>query len=414
MRGTGKRDAEPAEAVAVAAEDAAVDAAADAAEGAVKADVAADRASQAAARAEEAAEQLAATDQHPLGKPGEPLQRHSAFYIGFFGGLGALVAWWLGQQILAVGSILILVVVAMFLAAGLNPVVEFFMRRGMKRTWAVLCVIVVVLIGITLFISAIVPVISDQVALLTKNAPGWLDQLTNNKQVKELDEQYDVIDKVRDYVQDGDFVSRVTGGALGVGIAVLSALANTFIVVVLMLYFLASLPTTKEAIYRLAPATRRERVGKLGDQVIRSVGGYVSGAFLVAVCAGISSLIFLFIVGLGEYAVALSFVVALLSLIPMVGATIAMVLVSLIGLTVSPGTAIACFIFYLAYQQLENYLIYPKVMARSVNVPGSVTVVAALLGGTLLGFVGALMAVPTAAAILMLTREIFIRRQDAR
>lgn len=395
------------------------DAAKDAAVGAAEADDAAERAVEAAARAEdaadEAAEQLAAAEeQFPLGEPGEPLQKHSAFYIGFFGGLGLLVAWWLGQQILAVGSILILIVVAMFLAAGLNPIVEFFMRRGMKRTWAVLCVIVVVLIGITLFIAAIVPVISDQVALLTKNAPGWLDELTHNKQIKELDDEYAVIDKVQDYVRDGDFVSRVTGGALGVGIAVLSALANTFIVIVLMLYFLAALPTTKEAMYRLAPASRRDRVGKLGDQVIRSVGGYVSGAFLVAVCAGVSSLIFLFIVGLGEYAVALSFVVALLSLIPMVGATIAMVLVSLIGLTISPGTAIACFIFYLAYQQVENYLIYPKVMARSVNVPGSVTVVAALLGGTLLGFVGALMAVPTAAAVLMLTREIFIRRQDAR
>ena len=89
-----------------------------------------------------------------------------------------------------------------------------------------------------------------------------------------------------------------------------------------MLYFLSSLEKTKHAFYRLAPRSRRDRVTKLGDRVIASVGGYVSGAFVVASCAGITSLIFLFIVGLGEYAVALAFVVALLDVIPMIGATI--------------------------------------------------------------------------------------------
>lgn len=307
-----------------------------------------------------------------------------------------------------------LIVVAMFLAAGLNPSVEFFMRRGLKRAYAVLVVIAAVLVAVALFVLAIVPVISDQITAITENAPGWLDQLQSNQQVQQLDEKYDIISRIKDYVAQGDFASGVFGGVLGVGLAVLSALANTFIIVVLTLYFLSSLNTTKEAMYRLAPASRRERVAKLGDQVIRSVGGYVSGAFIVAMCAGITSLIFLFIVGLGEYAVALAFVVALLDVIPMIGATLGAVVVTAIGFATDPTIGIACLVFYVVYQQLENYVLYPRVMSRAVDIPGSVTVIAALIGAGLLGVVGALLAIPTAAAILMLTKEIVIRRQDAR
>ncbi|MEJ7795324.1 MAG: AI-2E family transporter [Nocardioides sp.] len=320
----------------------------------------------------------------------------------------------MGSALLSVSSYLVLIVVAMFLAAGLNPSVEFFMNRGLKRAYAVLVVITAVLVAVTLFVLAIVPVITDQIAAITENAPGWFDQLQSNQQVQQLDEKYDIISKAKDYVANGDFASGVFGGVLGVGLAVLSALANTFIIVVLTLYFLSSLNTTKDAMYRLAPASRRDRVAKLGDQVIRSVGAYVSGAFVVAMIAGITSLIFLFIVGLGEYAVALAFVVALLDVIPMIGATLGAVVVTAIGFATDPTIGIACLIFYVIYQQLENYVLYPRVMSRAVDIPGSVTVIAALIGAGLLGVVGALLAIPTAAAILMLTREIVIRRQDAR
>jgi predicted PurR-regulated permease PerM len=174
------------------------------------------------------------------------------------------------------------------------------------------------------------------------------------------------------------------------------------------------LQATKTAIYRLAPHTRRDRVTRLGDRVLDSISGYVSGAFIVATCAGVSSLVFLFIVGLGQYAVALAFVVALLDVIPMIGATIGAVIVSAIGFATDVKIGLACVIFYLVYQQVENYVVYPRVMSKSVDIPGAVTVIAALFGAALLGVVGALLAIPTAAAILMLTREVFIRRQDAR
>jgi predicted PurR-regulated permease PerM len=344
----------------------------------------------------------------------QPLLRHSPFTIGFFGALGALLAFWLGGLLLSIGSILVLVVVAMFIAVGLNPLVEFFMHRGFGRPWAVMVVIVLVLAAIALFVVALVPVITDQVAAIVDNAPGWFHQLQENRAIQRLDERFDVIERAQDFVARGSFGSTVFGGVVGVGMAVLSALANTFIVIVLTLYFLASLPGIKRAGYRLAPASRRERVTELGDQILSNVGAYVSGAFVVAMCAGVSSLIFLFAVGLGEYAVALAAVVALLDVIPMIGATLGAVIVTAIGFATDPKTGLICLIFYVLYQQFENYVVYPKVMSRSVDIPGSLIVIAALVGAALLGVVGALLAIPTAAAILLVVRQVFIPRQEAR
>jgi len=305
-------------------------------------------------------------------------------------------------------------VVAMFLAVGLNPAVEFFQRKGVRRPWAVLLVIVGVLVALALFVLAIIPVIADQVATIGDRAPDWFQQFQQNRTVRGLDERYGIFDKAQQVIQDGKWANSVFGGVVGVGLAVLSAIANTFVVVVLMLYFLASLPSIKRFAYRFAPASRRERVTYLGDQILANVGGYVSGAFVVALAAGTSTMIFLFIVGLGEYAVALAVVVALLDVIPMIGATLGAVVVTAIGFATDPKTGVAVLVFFVLYQQFENYVIYPRVMSRSVDIPGSLIVIAALIGAALLGVVGALMAIPTAAAIQLITKEVFLRRQDAR
>jgi predicted PurR-regulated permease PerM len=347
-----------------------------------------------------------------LGTPGPRLSRRAPYLVGFLGGLGVLTALAVGSAVLTIRGVLVQILVAFFIAAGLNPSVRFFERRGMRRSWAVLTVILLVLAALALFLVAFVPVMTDQVKAITNSAPDWLDSLQRNRRIQQLDDDYQIIDKIKDYVSNGDFVSNIFGGALGVGLAVLGALANAFVIIVMTLYFLAGLDQVKSALYRLAPASRRDRVSKLGDRVIDGIGGYVSGAFIVALCAGISSLIFLFIVGMGDYAVALAFVVALLDVIPMIGATIGAVIVCAIGFATDPKTGIICVIFYIVYQQFENYVIYPRVMSKSVDVPGVVTVIAALVGASLLGVVGALLAIPTAAAVLMLTREIWVRQQD--
>lgn len=382
---------------------------------AVHAEDAAEHAEVAASLAEAAAEHAEENAEHAqYGQQGAPFERRSPFYIGFFGALGALLGYFLWGALLGIGSTLLLIVVSLFLAAGLNPSVEALERRGLRRNWAVAAVITAFLGAVALFVVAIVPVITDQVTAISKNAPEWLDRLQENRQIQKLDDEYDVISKARDYVANGDFVSGLFGGVLGVGLKILGALFNAFIILVLTLYFLSSLEKTKRAFYRLVPASRRPRVTLLGDQIVRNVGGYVSGAFIVALCAGVSTLVFLFTVGLGEYAVALAFVVALLDVIPMIGATIGAVVVTAIALATDVKTGIICAVFFLIYQQVENYVIYPRVMSKSVDVPGAVIVIAALVGAGLLGVVGALLAIPTAAAILLIMREVVVKRQDAR
>ena len=420
-RAVGDRPAQRAEQAADQAEQAAdrADSAADqAVEAVVREDRSAETSPQSAERVDDATDLLSETPLPPTGSEDQrrphSLIRHSPFAVGFYGALGAVVAIFLAEQLQSISSILVLLVMALFLAIGLNPLVEWFMKRGARRSVAVVVVLVLVVTVFVLFVGTLAPVIGDQIRLITENAPRWLQELRTDDLVQQIDRRFDVVSKVEAYVSSGDFGQTAFGGALGVGLAVVSVLANTLIVLVLMIYFLSSLPSIKHALYSLAPASRRSRVSELGDRIVRSTGAYVAGAFVVAVCAGISTLVFTFLVGLGDYAFALAFVVGLLSLIPVVGAFISGVLITAIALTVSPTVALISLIYYIAYQQLESYLIYPRIMARSVEVPGAVTVIAALVGGGLMGIIGAVLAVPVAAGLLLLHREVFLRRQDAR
>jgi predicted PurR-regulated permease PerM len=348
----------------------------------------------------------------PFGTPGEPISRRAPFYVGFVGTLGVLAALLVGLAIRAAGSVLVLILVSVFLAVGLNPVVEWLILRGFRRRWSVLLVTIGVLLVATLFVVALVPVIQAQVTTIIANAPDWLDQLQRNRTVQRLDGKYDVIATLQQRLQDADVAKQAFGSLFAAGLAVLNAMVNAFLVFVLTLYFLSALPDIKRACYSLAPESRRTRVTYLGDEILRRVGGYVAGAFVVALCAGVASFIFLEIVGLGQYAVALALVVAILDFIPLIGATIGAAIVSIIGFATSPTIGVICVVFYLCYQQVENYVLYPRIMASSVDVPGVVTVVAVLIGGSLIGVVGAMLAIPTAAAALLLIREIWVRRVD--
>ena len=350
-----------------------------------------------------------------FGIPGPPFDRNAPFLFGLLLGLGLLTAYAAGNLLITMGSVILQVVVALFIASGINPMVVFLQKRGFPRPWAVLTVIFGVVGALALFFVALVPVISDQVAKISANVPGWAEELQRNPRVQQLNDEYQILDKVQEYVASGNFVSTVFGGALGVGLAVLNVLVTAFIVTVLTLYFIASYDQTKRALYSLAPASRRDRVTKLGDRVFDGIGGYVSGAFIVALCAGLTTLVLLFAIGMGEYAVALAFVVMITDVIPMIGATIGAVIVCAITFaTTDLKTGIIAVVFYIAYQQFENYVVYPRVMSRAVDIPGVITVIAALIGASLLGVVGALLAIPAAAAVLMIVREVFVRAQDER
>lgn len=355
---------DPADSDLAAATQKAETAAAEAAASATKAAASAEKAEDIE---EDLTDGLLIDERHPdegMGMPGPPIRRSNPFVFGFFAALGVLVAWGLWNALGHARSVLILLLVSMFIAVGLNPLVEWFMRRGLKRGLSVAVVFLLMILAVSGVGFAIVPVVTDQIDSLIKNAPEWLDLLTKSKTLNELDDRYHFIQKAQEYIQDPALAQRAFGGILGVGKVVAGALFNTFTILILTLYFLASLPSVKRAAYSLVPRTRRNRVSILGDEVLTRVGGYVSGQFTVALCAGVFMFIFLEIVGLREYAVALAIVVMFTAFIPMVGGLIGVVVVALIGFTDGLWVGVACLIYGIVYQQIENYVVAPASCAE--------------------------------------------------
>ena len=361
---------------------------------------------------ERAREAVREEEEHPYGRPGRPLRRNSPFYVGFFGALGVLVAYVLSQAVLQARSVIVLVVVSMFLAVGLNPVVEAMTRRGIRRGMAVLVVFVIVIGAFVGFGFAVVPPAIDEGNQFVKNLPQYLQDLKSNGTINRLNQDYGIIDKLSAQVSNANLGGQVFGGLLGFGKVVLSAVFSALTILVMTLYFLSSLPSIKHQAYQLVPASRRERVQKLGDEILTRIGGYVGGAATIAFVAALSSYLFLRIIDL-QLALALALFVGLTDLVPLVGATIGAAVVTTLAFLDTPTKGIACIVFYVIYQQVENYFIYPRVMKKQVDVPAALTVVAVLFGGALLGVVGALLAIPTAAAVLLIVREVLVRRMEA-
>lgn len=352
-----------------------------------------------------------ADEENPFGQPGPPTNRWSPFRIGFFGGLGVLTAYGMVQALSAVRSVLILLLISGFLAVGLNPAVEALERRGLTRSRAVGVVLVFVLLAFTGFLFAIVPPIIDQTTQFVDQAPQYLQDLRKNSAVRNLDNRFHVLTKAEEFIQSPDLAASAFGGVLGVGRVVFSAVFSAITVLTLTLYFMSSLPAMKNAAYRAVPRSRRARVGLMADDILGRVGGYVAGALSIAACAGVTSFVLLKVVGM-PYPVALALVVTVTDLLPVIGATIGAVIVSGVAFTEDVRTGLVVAAFYLVYQQVENYLLYPRIMKRSVDVSPAVTIVAVLVGASLLGVVGALLAIPIAAAIQLILIEVVVPRQE--
>lgn len=361
-----------------------------------------------------AADPVAALDAR-YGVPGLPMNRGHPFYVGFMGAIGVLSAWFLLGLLGRLTSVVTLIVVALFLAIGLDPVVAMLQRRGLPRGAAVAIVFVGVIALVVGFGAAIVPTLIDQSAELTRALPDKVTALENSELVRRLDAQFHVVESLQTEVDrrisNGETVIQLFGGVFGAGQLVISSVFNTFTVLVLTLYFTASLARLKAAAYSLVPASRRPRVVLLGDEILRRIGGYILGQLGVATINATFTYIGLLVLGL-PYPLFLAIVVGILGLIPLVGATLGAVLITLIALYNGGWTvALIVVVYYLVYQQIENYVIAPRIMSRTVDVPGFVSVVAVIAGGALLGVLGALIAIPTAAGLLLIVREVVIPRQ---
>ncbi|GIF36362.1 AI-2E family transporter [Actinoplanes xinjiangensis] len=351
-------------------------------------------------------------DEKPFGEPGAPLNRRNPFLFGFLFGLGVIVAYALFLGVRNAASMLILVFIALFLAIGLNPAVARLRRWGLRRGAAVAIVALGVVGLMAGGIVALIPPLVTQTTELINNAPDVVESLRRSETINELVQRYDIANRVQGAVNAGT-ITNALGGVVGGARLLFGTIFNILTVLVLTIYFMASFDRIKATGYRLVPASRRERVSLLTDEILTKVGAYMVGALAIAVLAGASTFALALVLGLA-YPFALAVVVAVCDLIPQIGATLGAVVVSLVGLASSLTDGIACLVFFLIYQQLENYLIYPRVMRRSVRVSDVAALVAALLGVGLFGVIGALIAIPMVAAIQLIMREVLLPSLEER
>jgi predicted PurR-regulated permease PerM len=349
-----------------------------------------------------------------VSRPGRPFNRSNPLVLGFMGAVGVFLAYTVAQTISSIRSTLVLVFVALFLAVGLEPLVAFLTRRRVPRSLAVLAVVLAAVGVVAAFVYAAISPIQHEVNQLSVSVPKWRDQIATGKgELGRLATEFHLNSYFKSNGTNGSskLTTTVESGAIGAGKIVLSAVSSFLIVTVLTVYFLASLPSIKRFFVRLIPNTRRPRFAMLLDEVLSRVGGYVLGNLFTSLVAGLGTYIWAMALGI-PYAILLSLLVAIFDLIPVVGSTVAGVIVALVALAVSVPVAIATAIFYALYRVLEDYLLVPRVMRHTVDVSPVVTVLATLIGGAALGIVGALVAIPVAAAIKLLLEESAFPRLD--
>jgi predicted PurR-regulated permease PerM len=346
----------------------------------------------------------------------------NAFRLGLFGGLGVLVAIVIGAGISTLATILTYVGAALFLALGIDPAVSFLQRHRFPRWTAILTVLVAILAVFAGLVLAVIPVIIDQVNTLIKSVPDVVNSITNDNAIQKWwDSTFSFIpfDTAVTNVQDffTKNIGTITGGVFSTVVNIASGAFGIVIVLILTLYFVASLSSIKRGLYQLVPATRREKFIDIAEQISKSVGRYVIGQGALGLTNGILSFIFfsvLLIFGVNiKYYALFAFIAFLFSLLPLVGTITGSAIICLLVLAFNGWpTVIFPIIYYLVYMQVEAYVISPNIMNRAVKVPGVVVVIAALAGGTLLGVLGALIAIPVAASILLIIKQVVVPRQN--
>jgi len=346
----------------------------------------------------------------------------NAFRLGLFGGLGVLVAIVIGAGLTTLATILTYVGAALFLALGIDPAVSFLQRHGFPRWAAILTVLAAILAVFAGLVLAVIPVIIDQVNNLIASVPDIVNALIKDNAIQHWWNHTlpwlpfdDVVTNVQDFFTKN--IGTITGGVFQTVFTIASGAFGVVIVLILTLYFVASLSSIKRGLYQLVPATKREKFIDIAEQISHAVGRFVLGQGALGLTNGILSFIFftiLFFCGVNvKYYALLAFIAFLFSLIPLVGTITGSTIICLLVLLFNGWpTVIWPIAYYLVYMQVEAYVISPNIMNRAVKVPGVVVVIAALAGGTLLGILGALVAIPVAAAVLLIIKQVVVPRQN--
>lgn len=343
------------------------------------------------------------------------LLRSGPFKFGFITTLGVLLALLLGSAISSLSSALTLIFFAGFVSLGLYPLVRKLESKRISRTGAVLIVLAGFIAIIGLLVSLVVPIISEQATDLIARLPSNFDNVEEQLWFVDINRTLggyplQLLGWLERSAADPNVWLAVGGGALQVTGSIINATFGVIFVVVLTLYFVASLETIKQSFYELIPMSKRQGFIDIAEEIADSVGKYLGGMFILAVINSAFTFILLTVVGV-RYAAILAALALPITLIPLVGSVISTVIVTTVSLFTSPGTALVVLISMLVYMQIEAYVLTPRVVGKAISIPGSLVLIGALIGGTLLGLLGALIACPTVASILLIIKKVVVPKQ---
>jgi len=308
------------------------------------------------------------------------------------------------------------ILIAMFLAAALNPAVVAFERRGMRRGAAASLVFALTLLLLTAIGFLVIPPLVVQVRDFVEAVPDLIDDLTAGRgPFGFLQDDYQLVDRIREAIDRGGAagVLGLSAGLIDVVRSVITAVVGLVTIIFLTYFMLLEGPRTVERVLGLLPDGTRLRYERVGKQVYRTISGYVTGNLLISLIAGVTSSAVLFAVGSG-YAIALGLLVAILDLIPLAGATLAAIFVSTVILIETDWLQFFVVVaFFVAYQQIENHLLQPLVYGRTVQLSPLAVLCAVLIGAELAGILGALLAIPVAGSLLAIGREVLLYRRES-
>jgi predicted PurR-regulated permease PerM len=320
--------------------------------------------------------------------------------------IALVIAAWAMLSIIAITrQVISWILVSIFLALALNPAVEWFMRRGVKRRGAAAGLTYTVAIGAIVGIGFLfIPTLVNQVNDFVQALPGYVDDLTKGRgRLGFLQTKYQIVDKVREAVSSGGAskVLGLTGTAVSITKSVITLVVAIITITFLTFFMLLEGPAWMERFYALLPEGSQARWRRVGYDVYRTVGGYVTGNLLISLIAGTLTTIILLILGV-PFAVALGVIVAILDLIPLAGATIAAIIIGTVAFLHSITAGIVVVVFFIAYQQIENHFLQPVIYGRTVQLSPLAVLISVLIGAKLAGILGALGAIPVAGAIQVL------------
>jgi predicted PurR-regulated permease PerM len=337
----------------------------------------------------------------------------AAGFLATIGVLGALV---LGFAIASITTILIYIVLAMFLALGLDPLVRMLERHRVKRSLGIAIVFCAFALVMVLFFVFMLPAVVAQIIQLIQAIPvavesvphsEWFLQLAPDAQITVLS----ALEQVSAWIASPSTRAAFGGGILHAGLGFVSAISASFIVIALTLYFLASLSAAKKALYALAPARNRLRLEDLTERVTGSVGSALIGSVILSSLNAAAVFVLHLLIHL-PYPALMAVIAFVITLIPLFGSIIFLVFATFIALFSSPTQALIFLVAYLIYIQLESYVISPRVMNRAIEIPAALVLIGALAGGALAGVLGVLVALPVMASLLLIIREVVVPRQN--